>query len=818
MTRLVRPLSIPLVCVLLLALSGAAGGGEGGCDPPDDAAPAVSVDPEGPLVTSESGLSATFTVALTSPPAEPVEVIARSGDVGEWTVGEAPGEVDLATADSLALVDVLTLTYPHGPGAITQANGVHNQGYHFDGAWHFSVGTDTEHRGWAFVNHADGSLKCASTLADPFEGPDPAATGDVHPGGGWFHDGRFYTVVANQVEVGEGGGFGVASFAPGTCDAANAPDAMTCACDVSWTTDVDGQPQVWASDDYKGFGLGLADEARLYDIYGSSAWTCSLAGEGCTDADPATGPAGFWSACVTSDRVCPQECVNTGDHVVCTPFPGGSDLGVYPTDAAGIAEFQGPIHEIALPAELDLQGTPGQPSPEGIALQGGQLYMAGDHPPDAAGDCGSFVVPCTDGSGDQVVRVYRLVRDGQELTFTAANWNQPQEVQVVGVDDAVLDGDVSGEVLLTFISEDDAWAEIAPVAVSVVNVDNDAPPGPLAPQHLSPPHGSELGGQLVRVEGTGLVGLSEVWFGDVQATLGAVYEVQADVLSPAGSPGTVDVRLVRTDGQEEILPGAWTWHPDHTGLFSGLARSLLVAYDPAHFWIGSPYGDISQPYVQLDGLFHEPIEEASTLFGATAFPGDCSDPGGAAWTTVAPGPPLSASSGALGQVDVPDGGGDGVYRLLVNDVDVWDWSGDVMDLEIVDHVGALPAQPIDGVIWMPEIPDFGPYTWTSGNSWTWGEDLALSWTTLGAPADAVRWRVMPAHDVTPLNSFGCTMQGAGPLVVPWSDIVDGVDLGQLDSLLLSLSFWTGSTPTLEHDGSSFWGRGYVDLYFYFALQ
>ncbi len=822
-TRRTRPLAVPLLALLLLALSGA-GGGEGGCDPPDDDGgpeAGLELSTEGPLTTSEAGMSASFTVALEVPPVAPVTVIVESGDLGEWSVGEAPDPPSLTDANTLELTDVLTLRYPHGPGAVTGSNGVHNQGYHFDGTWHYSVGTDTDHQGWLFVNHADGSLKCSDLLDDPFVGPSPSSEDKVHPGGGWFHGGRFHTVVANQT-TGDGGGFGVLSFAPGACDAADNPDSSGCGCDVTWVQDAQGDPQLWTSGDYKGFGVGFADGARLYDVYGSNAWSCTLSGENCADADASAGPAGNLLSC-PSGRICPQECFSDGSHLVCTDFPVlpvdpvSTYLKVYEADPAAIGEFEEPLHEIRLPRDLDLQGGRGHSNPEGIAIHDGQLYLAGDHPEGDGGLCGLVTTPCTDSEGDQVVRINRLVHDASVLTFTAENWDQPREVVVTGVDDPDFDGDATGVITIEVSSTDPLYAILEPLSIDAINVDDDAPIGPLSPQVVAPAHGTELGGQVVRIEGTGLLGTTEVWFGDVQATLAEAWEVEVSVLSPPGPPGTADVRLVRSDGEEATLPAAWTWHADHAGLYSGLARSLLVAYDPAHFWIGSPYGSISQPYIQLDGLFHEPIDEASTLFGASAVPGECSDPGGSAWTTVPAGATLSAWADPMGQADVPDGGGDGVYRLLVNDVSVWDWSAEAIDLEIVDDGGGLPPQYIAGAIAMPEVPDFGLYTWTVGNTWPRGQDFELAWATLGAPSDAVRWTMMPAQDVSPLNTFGCTMDGAGPLVVPWADIVAGIDEGQLDSLLLKLSFWTDATPILAHDGSWFWGRGYVDLYFYFSL-
>lgn len=62
------------------------------------------------------------------------------------------------------------------------------------------------------------------------------------------------------------------------------------------------------------------------------------------------------------------------------------------------------------------------------------------------------------------------------LTFTTANWNQPQTVTVSGVDDALTDGDIAYTIVLAPAqSADPAYAGRDPDDVSVVNVDDDMP-------------------------------------------------------------------------------------------------------------------------------------------------------------------------------------------------------------------------------------------------------------------------------------------------------------------------------------------------------
>jgi len=62
------------------------------------------------------------------------------------------------------------------------------------------------------------------------------------------------------------------------------------------------------------------------------------------------------------------------------------------------------------------------------------------------------------------------------LTFTPANWNVPQTVQVMGVDDAVVDGDVAYNITLTAASADVRYNGLSAPSVSVTNLDDDVLP------------------------------------------------------------------------------------------------------------------------------------------------------------------------------------------------------------------------------------------------------------------------------------------------------------------------------------------------------
>ena len=65
--------------------------------------------------------------------------------------------------------------------------------------------------------------------------------------------------------------------------------------------------------------------------------------------------------------------------------------------------------------------------------------------------------------------------DRSQVTFSAANWNQPQVITITGVDDALVDGDVGYTVVTeAAISSDAKYNGINPADVQVLNRDNDA--------------------------------------------------------------------------------------------------------------------------------------------------------------------------------------------------------------------------------------------------------------------------------------------------------------------------------------------------------
>lgn len=68
------------------------------------------------------------------------------------------------------------------------------------------------------------------------------------------------------------------------------------------------------------------------------------------------------------------------------------------------------------------------------------------------------------------------VTNVSSLTFTPANWNMPQVVQVTGADDTIVDGDVGYSIVLSpAVSADSQYNGLDPADVSVVNLDDDVP-------------------------------------------------------------------------------------------------------------------------------------------------------------------------------------------------------------------------------------------------------------------------------------------------------------------------------------------------------
>ncbi|MGJ8662401.1 MAG: BspA family leucine-rich repeat surface protein [Marinicella sp.] len=120
-----------------------------------------------------------------------------------------------------------------------------------------------------------------------------------------------------------------------------------------------------------------------------------------------------------------------------------------------------------------------------INVQTGQAYELNVTAPSElltseAGDTDSFSVSLSLAPTDDVS--FNVTSDDtgegvpsvSSVTFTPSNWNTAQTIVVTGVDDAVIDGDQSYQIILsTLISNDAGYAGINPDDLSAVNIDDD---------------------------------------------------------------------------------------------------------------------------------------------------------------------------------------------------------------------------------------------------------------------------------------------------------------------------------------------------------
>jgi hypothetical protein len=131
-----------------------------------------------------------------------------------------------------------------------------------------------------------------------------------------------------------------------------------------------------------------------------------------------------------------------------------------------------------------------------------------------------------------------------------------------------------------------------------------APPVPVPPlmvSGISPKSG--LPGALVEISGTGFQAGSQVFFGEVVATVsGTPTQTTLDVIVPALPAGPVDVKVANPDGQQAILPGAFELTappPRVIGVSpgAGVAPGTFIQISGSGFQSGSKvfFGDVPVP-------------------------------------------------------------------------------------------------------------------------------------------------------------------------------------------------------------------------------
>ncbi|GAB4279918.1 MAG: hypothetical protein Fur0025_07540 [Oscillatoriaceae cyanobacterium] len=152
------------------------------------------------------------------------------------------------------------------------------------------------------------------------------------------------------------------------------------------------------------------------------------------------------------------------------------------------------------------------------------------------------------------------------VTFDATNWNIPQTVTITGVDDAIIDGNITYNITGTATSSDTKYNGNNPTAVTVINTDNDSPGVTI----------TQTGGNTELTEGsitdTYTIQLNTLPTGNVQitATADAQTQVSLDGVNFAASqtltftptngitPQTVTVRAIDDTTPEDYHSGGIT--------------------------------------------------------------------------------------------------------------------------------------------------------------------------------------------------------------------------------------------------------------------
>ncbi len=135
------------------------------------------------------------------------------------------------------------------------------------------------------------------------------------------------------------------------------------------------------------------------------------------------------------------------------------------------------------------------------------------------------------------------------LTFTPDNWDQFQPVVVTGVDDGIVDGDVTFTIATSSTSDDGCYQRVDPVDITVVNEDNDQPSD------------GDPNGVIVRMLSNGDLEILGSLNNDmIVLSGGTTAEPQVRVRANGADIGSFDVtgvvRVLGSDGADSVNAGA----------------------------------------------------------------------------------------------------------------------------------------------------------------------------------------------------------------------------------------------------------------------
>ena len=331
---------------------------------------------------------------------------------------------------------------------------------------------------------------------------------------------------------------------------------------------------------------------------------------------------------------------------------------------------------------------------------------------------------------------------------------------------------------------------------------------------IYPPFGTDAGGSTVTIAGDNMDAVTAVWFGDAQATLGDATTSELAVFTPAGTVGIVDVTL-EAPFTEVVLPEAFTYWPDATGMVTGFSQMHMHVYSSSYFSVGSAYTtlDVYGPFAQLEVIMQEPLLQEQSFPSIYADAGSCTG-GSYDWASVDVGSYVSFASDDLGSLAMLSNGNDQpVYYYVESDVDPSLWGGQVFDMGLNEQTDQFPALTVEDLLPIPTLPSDASFDWTITNEFTWGDDLVFSWTD--TTAQRVSWTLYPSAGWTVLDTVSCVADATtGELVVPWDTLTYGIDASHVTTLFAQLTFIEDELVTMPHDNSDFWAMGFVDMWLY----